>query len=193
MPVAGGAQLGRCLLPLLPRLSDAGIDVGALAACDGGLFGANATPGSALTTLAFGPDLTTAQPVRYSAPCGALQAASGVRFSPEWLASATSACLAGGGCNATCLKRTRDFLRDFAASGCVEEYFRALRAQRPLPPNGTIGGASAAAGATAAVAAAARVALAEKVVNSLLPAVRQLHACAKPNARASCIIARRRC
>jgi hypothetical protein len=190
---ADGEALGRCLLPLLPPLASAGVDINALASCSG-IFGgtgaasassddAEAPPGGAptstdggagaLTALAFGADLSMSAPVRYSAPCAALQSAAGVAFSPAWLSGAAARCLRGAGCDPGCLAATRDFLRAFASAGCVDEYFAALRSQRSAssssPPTST--GTAAYAAAASAATAATRVALAEKVVNSLLPAI----------------------
>jgi hypothetical protein len=190
-----GEALGRCLLPLLPPLASAGVDINALATCSG-IFGSGAGPDDApsssdsnaaeaahtstdggagvLTTLAFGADLSVNAPVRYSARCAALQAQAGVAFSPSWLSGAAARCLRGAGCDAACLATTRDFLRAFASAGCVDEYFSALRSQRAASPSytpPTSTGAAAAAAAAAAATAATRVALAEKVVSSLLPAI----------------------
>ena len=146
---------GACLPSLLPPLAAAGADVAALTACAGVLGGggiAAPTPGA---------------PVRYSPACAALPLAPS--FSPAWLSRATAGCLAGGACDAPCLRRVRDFLRAFARAGCVDEYFAAQRSRVTKQQAGGASSASAANGAAAA--AAARLALEERAVAALLPVV----------------------
>ena len=149
---------GACLPSLLPPLAAAGADVAALTACAGVLGGGG---------IAAAP--TPGAPVRYSPACAALPLAPS--FSPAWLSRATAGCLAGGTCNASCLRRVRDFLRAFARAGCVDEYFAAQRSRAATQQAGPSMAASSSSNNGGAAAAAARLALEERAVAALLPVV----------------------
>jgi hypothetical protein len=158
------SPLSACLPTLLPPLAAAGADVAALSQCAGVLGGAPGGTGGGIAAGGGGA------PVRYSAACAALPLAPS--FSPSWLSRATAGCLAGGACDAACLRRVRDFLRAFARAGCVDEYFAAQRARGAAATTtpGQYGPGASTAGASNA-AAAARLALEERAVAALLPVV----------------------
>jgi hypothetical protein len=151
---------GACLPTLLPPLAAAGADVAALSQCSG-VLGGGGGPGS--MGIAAGVEA----PVRYSPECAALPLAPS--FSPAWLSRATATCLAGGACDAACLRRVRDFLRAFARAGCVDEYFAAQRARATA--NQQPASKSSGPAANADAANAARLALEERAVAALLPVV----------------------
>jgi len=154
--LGNAAELLRCLiLPVLPRLVSAGVNVEATAQCLGLVDGNSVSSSSdegidVVSAFAAVMNAPSSARVNYSAACMKLSTDRGIDFSPAWLTSSVAACLpAAGACDRGCLGTVRSFTTAFVAAGCDREYFASVFDQ-----------SGAAAGA-----------LAETAFNSLLPAL----------------------